>query len=156
MNTEARRKYRREYMREWRKSHPRSAEQNVAHNTYMREWEANNKEKVTTRRAELYAGKSMHDRSAANLKCLAARRAALAEIKMRSGCVDCGYNKHPHALQFDHLPQYEKSFGIAREVTHKSLDKLLEEAAKCEVRCANCHAIKTTERRTALKSTGVH
>src|ERR1035438_1249037 len=35
-------------------------------------------------------------------------RSALQKIKMASGCVDCGYNLHPAALDFDHLVPSEK------------------------------------------------
>lgn len=71
------------------------------------------------------------------------RKQRLNEIKLQRGCVDCGYRKHPHALHFDHV-QGRKSFAIA-EMCRSSWERVLREIAKCEVRCANCHAVKTAK-----------
>jgi hypothetical protein len=69
----------------------------------------------------------------------------LNAIKMDRGCADCGYRSHPAALDFDHLPGFEKRFGLARAAWFK-WDDVLMEIAKCEVVCANCHRIRTAER----------
>lgn len=61
--------------------------------------------------------------------------------KMSQGCVDCGYRGHPSALHFDHIYGV-KSFNISQS---RNLEKAKEEIAKCVVRCANCHAIKTAK-----------
>lgn len=75
------------------------------------------------------------------------RKAFIDEFKLESGCVDCGYRGHPEALQFDHV-RGEKLGNIAQLVGyHESV--LLDEMAKCEVVCANCHAIRTCTRRQA-------
>jgi hypothetical protein len=79
----------------------------------------------------------------------AARVTFLAEIKLKSGCVDCGFNKHPDALHFDHV-RGRKSFSFGGEGRYKPWKELYAEMAKCEVRCANCHSIKTAERRGPL------
>lgn len=75
----------------------------------------------------------------------AARRQFLAELKVERGCADCGYDAHPAALDFDHV-RGEKKFNIAHGVTRK-WDKLLQEIEKCDVVCANCHRIRTYNRR---------
>ncbi len=75
------------------------------------------------------------------------RREWVSALKMQRGCKDCGYAIHPHALQFDHLPGAEKSFTISTAVVSHTLDQLAAEIEKCEVVCANCHAIRTAERR---------
>ena len=68
-------------------------------------------------------------------------------LKLERGCVDCGYNGHHIALDFDHLPRYDKVKDIARMcANNSSLDKILEEISKCEVVCAGCHRIRTWER----------
>ncbi len=67
-------------------------------------------------------------------------------IKLERGCADCGYNAHPAALDFDHLPGAEKWRGVSRLMTVR-WEKVAEEIAKCEVVCANCHRIRTAERR---------
>lgn len=71
----------------------------------------------------------------------------IAEIKMKSGCVDCGYRKHHAALDFDHV-RGEKKFGIGGGGKGDlGRAAILREMAKCEVVCANCHRIRTYERR---------
>jgi hypothetical protein len=55
-------------------------------------------------------------------------------------CVKCGYNKCIGALQFHHTDPSKKSFGIAEGYQRFSLAKLIEEAKKCILVCANCHS----------------
>lgn len=65
---------------------------------------------------------------------------------LASGCVDCGI-KDIRVLEFDHLDNFEKIDGVATMARKATSIKTLEaEIAKCEVRCKNCHAIKTYER----------
>ncbi len=72
------------------------------------------------------------------------RREKIDKIKLDRGCMDCGYEKHPAALQFDHVDPAKKSFKIAASLM-KNWDDILNEISKCVVRCANCHAEKTVE-----------
>ena len=74
-------------------------------------------------------------------------RAVLDEIRLAAGCADCGYREHPRALQFDHV-RGEKLFDISAG-NHKSKAALEVELAKCEVVCANCHSIRTDNRRAS-------
>jgi hypothetical protein len=84
---------------------------------------------------------------------MAARRAWLGQLKVERGCIDCGYRAHPGALDWDHNPgRGPKLFNIAANVT-TSMARLLAELAKCDVRCANCHRIKTAERGTNRQGT---
>ena len=74
------------------------------------------------------------------------RYAAVARIKLERGCVDCGYAEHPAALQFDHVRGAKLeavSILVGRRVPWSVV---MAEIAKCEVRCANCHAVRTAER----------
>jgi len=73
----------------------------------------------------------------------------LTAIKLERGCVDCGFNAHPDALHFDHREGVEKKFGLAT-CGSRLWSTILVELAKCEVRCANCHAIRTAQRRSLL------
>jgi hypothetical protein len=60
-------------------------------------------------------------------------------------CVDCGCND-VRVLEFDHI-QGKKKGDISRMVISSySWTTISVEIAKCEVRCANCHRIKTCER----------
>jgi hypothetical protein len=77
----------------------------------------------------------------------ATRSAWVDDLKLGHGCTDCGYKVHPAALHFDHLPGSEKKDTIARMTLAASFSALQAEIAKCEVVCANCHAIRTANRR---------
>jgi hypothetical protein len=60
-------------------------------------------------------------------------------------CVDCGQTDI-RALEFDHV-RGDKTLTIARLLDYATSWATIEaEIAKCEVRCANCHRIKTNER----------
>lgn len=60
-----------------------------------------------------------------------------------SVCVDCG-NNNPVVLEFDHKEGYTKLGDISQMVlSGYSLIKIKNEIDKCDVRCSNCHRIKT-------------
>ena len=62
-------------------------------------------------------------------------------------CVDCGNVFHYSVMQFDHRPDETKSFTISQAIARSTdLDTLLEEMAKCDLVCANCHAYRTWQR----------
>ena len=73
------------------------------------------------------------------------RREWLNTIKVDIGCAICGYNKHPAALDFDHRDPSTKSFNISQD-PKRSLQSILDEIAKCDVLCANCHRIQTYDK----------
>jgi hypothetical protein len=56
-----------------------------------------------------------------------------------SKCSICGYNKCLAAMDFHHLPEFEKKFAISKMLKRLPLEKLRPEAEKCIVLCANCH-----------------
>lgn len=58
-------------------------------------------------------------------------------------CVDCG-ETDPIVLEFDHLRNKRKE--VSRLINDcVSIEILVEEIEKCEVRCANCHRRKTAK-----------
>lgn len=57
-------------------------------------------------------------------------------------CVDCG-ESNPVVLQFDHIDPALKSYDISSHMRKKTWTTLLLEINKCEVRCANCHTLRT-------------
>jgi len=66
-------------------------------------------------------------------------------------CADCG-NRYPYyVMDFDHRPGEKKCFNLANVAgqTRISMARLKAEIAKCDVVCANCHRIRTYERRKA-------
>ena len=82
-----------------------------------------------------------HDRRNRNIKLI-------QEVKSSKPCADCGRRFPYYVMQFDHLPEYDKSFTISEAKTNVvPLEKLKEEIAKCDVVCANCHAIRTYRRK---------
>jgi hypothetical protein len=71
------------------------------------------------------------------------RLAFLIDYFRANPCVDCG-EEDPMVLEFDHLR--DKAFTISEGLRDRSWQTILDEIAKCEVVCANCH-----RRRTALR-----
>jgi hypothetical protein len=60
-------------------------------------------------------------------------------------CLDCGTTDH-RVLEFDHV-RGKKEFGVGQMVRMgHQWDRIAREIDKCEVRCVNCHRIKTGER----------
>lgn len=60
-------------------------------------------------------------------------------------CVDCG-NTDVRVLEFDHV-RGSKEANITRLLGSAAPWEIIEaEIAKCEVRCTNCHRIKTSGR----------
>lgn len=55
-------------------------------------------------------------------------------------CVLCGYDESFVALEFHHLDPTEKAFGLAQRGITRAIAKVREEARKCILVCANCHA----------------
>lgn len=58
-------------------------------------------------------------------------------------CVDCGEGD-PVVLESDHLR--DKEFCIGKGFWDRSWQSVLDEIAKCEVVCANCHRRRTARR----------
>jgi hypothetical protein len=46
-------------------------------------------------------------------------------------------------MQWDHLPGALKLGSISTDFRGSSRQKILDEIAKCELVCANCHTIRT-------------
>ena len=65
-------------------------------------------------------------------------------------CSDCG-ESDPLVLEFDHLA--DKRFTIGDGITARSWQAILDEIAKCEVVCANCHRRRTATRHRSHRFT---
>jgi len=64
-------------------------------------------------------------------------------LKLFGKCIDCDI-KDWKVLEFDHIK--DKVMNVSRmSSNHYSLDKIKKEIKKCEIRCVNCHKIKTRE-----------
>jgi len=63
-------------------------------------------------------------------------------VKLMGGCCkNCGYNHNLGVLQFHHRdPSVKVSKLDMRVLTNRTWEFILEEANKCDLLCANCHA----------------
>jgi hypothetical protein len=77
------------------------------------------------------------------------RTAYLVEYFRTHPCVDCGQTDAV-VLEFDHLR--DKSFDVAQALPYRSWKSILDEIAKCEVVCANCHRRRTAQRRRSIRA----
>lgn len=98
------------------------------------------------------SGRGRYARRRSHRKAWTRRKTAvkplLDAIKLAVGCVDCGYDRHAEALDFDHLPGTRKLFNIgAWAGLSVGWDEIFAELKKCEVVCANCHRVRTCQRR---------
>ena len=65
-------------------------------------------------------------------------------------CADCGISYPHYVMQFDHLPGYDKNFNLSGNLAgDKTMEDIVNEIAKCEVVCANCHAHRTYIRKVS-------
>lgn len=74
------------------------------------------------------------------------RDSSLARKLKNQPCADCNNSYHYSAMDFDHRVGTVKKFGVAAH-TNCSPDFLRDELMKCDVVCANCHRIRTWNRR---------
>lgn len=101
---------------------------------YRKKYYAKNKKK-----ALLYS-------SVSNKQIRIRNRQFVWDYLKKSKCIDCGED-NPIVLEFDHKEGSIKIANIANMTsTCCSLKKLSDEIKKCEIRCSNCHKIKTAER----------
>ena len=60
-------------------------------------------------------------------------------------CVDCN-ESNPIVLEFDHRDNTNKTYAVSELINRGSSIKTLQkEIDKCDVRCANCHKIRTAK-----------
>ncbi len=82
------------------------------------------------------------DRREYLIKAVAKRRKAIKEkaIAYLGGkCLFCGYNRSHAALDFHHVDEKSKSFGLSQDGLTRSWEKTKQELGKCILVCANCH-----------------
>lgn len=69
----------------------------------------------------------------------------IKKIKESSPCKDCGNFYQSCQMDFDHLEN--KKFNISENYFRVSWKKLSQEMDKCELVCANCHRLRTRNRK---------
>jgi hypothetical protein len=66
----------------------------------------------------------------------------LRKYLQNQSCVDCGLSDW-RVLEFDHRDPSLKRMEVTNMIWRHSWEKMKEEMSKCDVRCANCHRIRT-------------
>lgn len=88
--------------------------------------------------------KEMRRKSLHNAKGKA--RSFANRVKLLYGCSVCGYKSHPAALHFNHIDVENKTSNISSLVgTGRTIQEIKEEMRKCNILCANCHAVHTSQ-----------
>lgn len=108
---------------------------------YHREWYSENKDAVLRRMKHYRSDPTDHVRK---LAFLVARRRRWEYLSTHP-CIDCG-ESDPVVLEFDHRADKKASI-MALMRRHARWDVIMEEIAKCDVRCANCHRRRTAKAR---------
>jgi hypothetical protein len=66
----------------------------------------------------------------------------LDELRTRP-CMDCGGTFPPCAMDFDHRDRSTKRYVVSRMRARTTTEEILEEVAKCDIVCGNCHRLRT-------------
>ena len=76
------------------------------------------------------------------------KRDYVAAYKVERGCMDCGL-QHPLAAIFDldHRPGESKVLKLSQLAAVGTMAQVIAECEKCDVVCANCHRIRTEQRK---------
>jgi hypothetical protein len=74
------------------------------------------------------------------------RRTWMAALKEGRACADCGRVFPAFVMHWDHLPGHVKIAEISAMVGNRRREVVIEELAKCELVCANCHVMRTVKR----------
>jgi len=73
-----------------------------------------------------------------------AQRHAIVDALKAVPCEDCGGTFPPECMDFDHVRGAKR--GEVSDLLLGSLERLLDEIAKCDIICANCHRTRTKAR----------
>lgn len=123
-------------------------EQKQAAHLRCRRWVANNREKhnesVRAYRARRYAEDGYWRDEGAKAMAL---KAWMLELKSRP-CADCGGVFPVCCMDFDHRDGTEKAYNLGSMFAHHYSRELIQtELDKCDLVCANCHRVRTRNRR---------
>lgn len=135
-------------------------------------WQKDNKERISNYRKQKRAntsllcrecGKPIKDRKGGKTLCSpeCARKRRLGkgrairrtisdkfmEFKQKKKCSICGYNQFGGSLDFHHRDPSMKKRRITAAMWKAGTKKILEEIAKCDLLCKNCHYEKHFEER---------
>jgi len=74
-------------------------------------------------------------------------RAELLDRLRSVPCADCGGRFAQCSMDFDHRDPSTKVKNVTSMIMG-SIERMLAEAAKCDIVCSNCHRLRTFDRRT--------
>lgn len=80
-------------------------------------------------------------------------RTEIDRIKTKP-CTDCGKSFHPYVMDFDHVRGEKKECVGVMCADGRPLKRVLDEIAKCDLVCANCHRMRTLNRGFYKKKKG--
>lgn len=83
--------------------------------------------------------------SAANKRIRAELRELVQSLKEKDPCKDCKRRFPYYVMEYDHISSNKRS-EVSNLIGHSSRKTLLDEIAKCDLVCANCHRIRTFSR----------
>ena len=78
-----------------------------------------------------------------------AKADVIQEYKERP-CMDCGISYPYYVMDFDHV-RGEKRFNVSSSYTSYSWADIIDEIAKCDVVCSNCHRIRTAKQEIKVR-----
>jgi len=80
-----------------------------------------------------------------NKKLIKQNQQLIFDYYRENPCIDCG-ETNPVVLEFDHRDGVDKKGDISKLVARGLCwERIKEEIDKCDVRCANCHRIRTAK-----------
>ena len=128
-------------------------EEHRTRNEYQKKWRAPHALAINAERRRKYAvvtdlAARREARRAMVQSTNAKRKAdyrALVDTEKDKPCADCRNKFPPECMDFDHV-RGEKRYGIGK-MGQMPLVSVMAEIAKCDVVCANCHRIRTRDRR---------
>jgi transposase len=102
-------------------------------------------------RCQKHGHTAFFERPDGGFRCAKCNTMAVSERRRRvkrqlvdeagGSCRLCGFAEHPVALQFHHRDPSTKSFHLSDRGMTWGIGRMREEARKCVLLCANCHAL---------------
>lgn len=115
-----------------KKSNIRNSKCKVCHAEYVRTHYAQNKSKYIKRA------------KASSVEYRKDTRQKMLEYLSDKKCKDCEISDI-RVLDFDHRNSKSKRKSVAQMMRNCSWNTILQEIHKCDIRCANCHRIRTSK-----------
>jgi hypothetical protein len=88
------------------------------------------------------ATRTYADRREYMINAVAKRRKKIRQMALDylgGKCSLCNYNRCEAALDFHHIDEKTKNFGLSQSGLTRSWERTKEELNKCVLLCANCH-----------------